>query len=210
MNSEVRIGRRRVIQALGLAGIAAAVTGVRARANEAPQCETDGTPMQFIPKTPKDAKPLEDELRKYPKCPYCGMDRRQWHRTRHLIHYSDDLSDGTCSLHCAALSLALNIDRVPRAIYAADYGDSKKPCALVNAEQASYLVGSKLKGTMTRTSKLCFGSKSEAEKAQKEFGGEVQNFDHALRAAYVSMAEDTRMIRKRRDERRRKMEGNKA
>ena len=58
----------------------------------------DGTPMQFMPKTAKDPNPLDGELDKYPKCPYCGMDRRQYHFSRHLIHYSDDLVDGTCSI----------------------------------------------------------------------------------------------------------------
>jgi hypothetical protein len=37
------------------------------------------------------------------------MDRKQYHHSRHLIQYSDNLVDGTCSLHCAALSLALNL-----------------------------------------------------------------------------------------------------
>ncbi len=49
-------------------------------------CAGDGTPLQFIPKTAPDNNPLENELQKYPKCPYCGMDRNQWQHSRHLVH----------------------------------------------------------------------------------------------------------------------------
>ncbi|MEZ5601236.1 MAG: hypothetical protein R3F36_09770 [Candidatus Competibacteraceae bacterium] len=45
------------------------------------------------------------------------MDRRKFHYSRHLVHYQDDLVDATCSLHCTALSLALNMDRGPKVIH---------------------------------------------------------------------------------------------
>lgn len=195
--------RRQVLRLLAAAGAVAgaAVVGVRPAAAAG---ESDGTPLQFVPKTAPDPNPLENELQKYPKCPYCGMDRKQWHHSRHLIHYSDDLVDGTCSLHCAALSLALNIDRVPKAIYAADFGSAENPKPLVNVEEATYLIGSKLPGTMTQKSKMAFASRQAAQEAQKVHGGELGDFDAALRAAYLSMAEDTIMIRKRRAEKRHK------
>jgi nitrous oxide reductase accessory protein NosL len=166
---------------------------------------TDGTPMQFIPKTAPDANPLQDELSKYPKCPYCGMDRTQWNHSRHLVHYQDDLVDGTCSLHCAALSLSINLDRGPKAIYAPDFGSSEKIKPLVNVDKVTYLIGSKLPGTMSKTSKMAFASEAAAKAAQKENGGELGNFDTALRQSYLNMAEDTIMIRMRRAERRKKM-----
>ena len=80
---------------------AAAMAALPAQA--AAKCEGEGTPNQFIPKAPKDANPLENELKKYPKCPYCGMDRTQYHHARHLVQYADDLVDGTCSIHCLSL-----------------------------------------------------------------------------------------------------------
>jgi hypothetical protein len=45
------------------------------------------------------------------------MDRKEHHRTRMLVQYSDDLTDGTCSIHCLALSLGVNIDREPKNIW---------------------------------------------------------------------------------------------
>jgi nitrous oxide reductase accessory protein NosL len=195
--------RRTVLKTLGIGALAG--IGI-ARGRDASAAETDGTPLQFVPKTAPDPKPLDDELAKYPKCPYCGMDRTQFHHSRHLVHYQDDLADGTCSIHCAALSLALNMDRGPTAIYAGDFGSTEKIKPLVNVDGASYLIGSKLPGTMSKTSKLAFASPDAAKAAQAENGGEIGDFHAALRRAYMDMAEDTVMIRKKRAERRQKMQ----
>ena len=80
--------RRDLLKMSVLSGFAAAST----QASASTACATDGTPNQFIPKKPVDAKPLENEFEKYPKCPYCGMDRKEHHRTRMLVQYGDDLS----------------------------------------------------------------------------------------------------------------------
>lgn len=169
------------------------------------QCEGDGTPLQFIPKTAPDSNPLENELAKYPKCPYCGMDRTKWHHSRHLVHYSDDLVDGTCSIHCLSISLSLNIDRGPKAIYAADFGSDAKIKPLIKVDDATYLIGSKLKGTMTKRSKMAFASADAARAAQAKQGGELGGFDDGLRETYLDMHSSTMMIRKRRAMRRKKM-----
>ncbi|MEA3277604.1 MAG: nitrous oxide reductase accessory protein NosL [Pseudomonadota bacterium] len=168
-------------------------------------CSGDGTPLQFMPRTAPDADPLKDELTKYPKCPYCGMDRTKWHHSRHLVQYDDDLVDGTCSIHCLAISLSLNLDRGPKAIYAADFGSSEEIKPLVLVDQTAYLIGSKLKGTMTRDSKMAFASETAAQAAKTEQDGTLGSFDEALRESYAGMAQDTLSIRKRRAERRRRM-----
>ncbi|MFH7326794.1 nitrous oxide reductase accessory protein NosL [Desulfurivibrio sp. C05AmB] len=195
------MNRRQVLQVLGLSAVAGVVLLRPALAGAA---ATDGTPLQFMPKTAPDPAPLENELAKYPKCPYCGMDRRQWQHSRHLIHYEDELVDATCSLRCASLSLALNIDRGPKAIYAADFGAADEIKPLVEVEQASYLIGSDLPATMSRTSKMAFASAEAAQAAAREHGGEIGDFDAALRQAYLDQAEDAVMIRQRRAARRRR------
>ncbi|ODB94631.1 twin-arginine translocation pathway signal protein [Candidatus Thiodiazotropha endoloripes] len=186
-------------------GVGAMVPGIGwVKASEA-SCDGDGTPLQFIPKKAPDSNPLEKELEKYAKCPYCGMDRTKWHHSRHLVHYDDDLVDATCSIHCLAISLSLNIDRGPKAIYAADYAADDEIKPLINVDQASYLIGAKLKGTMTTRSKMAFGSVAAAKVIQAEKGGALASFDEALSEAYAGMAKDTLMVRKKRSERRRKM-----
>lgn len=182
---------------------AAAVVAAPARA--AGNCAGDGTPMQFIPKTPKDANPLQDELKKYPKCPYCGMDRGQFHHARHLVQYADDLVDGTCSIHCLSISLAINLDREPKAIYAPDNASPAAVKPLIEVDQATYLIGGSLPGVMTRRGKTSFGSKEAAAAAQARHGGELGDFAAALTASYADLAGDTLMIRKKREERRQHM-----
>lgn len=211
MGEEKKIDRRdmmKMLAALSLGGVATAASagpGIGAMIpgkgwveSTGEKCAMDGTPLQFIPKGEPDAKPLGDELQKYPKCPYCGMDRAEFHHSRHLVQYDDDLVDGTCSIHCLAVSLSLNLDRGPKTIYCADFGSKDEIKPLVEVDKASYLIGGKQKGTMTMKSKLGFASKDLAKALQSEIGGEIGTFDDALRAAYVSMADDTAMIRKNR------------
>ncbi len=224
MSNDNSINRRKALKfmlvgASGFAGSAAAMPpGIGAMIPgkgwvkaSGEQCPNDGTPLQFLPKTAPDPKPLEDELKKYPRCPYCGMSRKKFNHSRHLVQYDDNLVDGTCSIHCLAISLSLNIDRGPKAIYAADFGSSEPIKPMVEVDKATYLIGSRLKGTMTMTSKVAFASADTAKAAQKENGGKLGDFDSALTAAYADMATSTVMIRKRRAEKRkmmmRKMQG---
>lgn len=208
MNDPIQTERRHVLRLLAISGATASLAAWSGPVSAA-KCETDGTPLQFTPKTAPDANPLQNELAKYPKCPYCGMDRKQFHYSRHLVHYQDDLVDATCSLHCAALSLAINLDRGPKAIYAADFGAKAEPKPLVNVDDATYLIGSKLPGVMTTQSKAAFAAKADAEAAKAENGGELGTFEEALQASYQSMASDTLGIRKKRAERRLRAESGK-
>jgi len=195
------INRRRLLSLAAVSTVSVGLAVACSSGTEAvkPQpAKIEGTPRQFFPANGPDPAPQENDIEKYPKCPYCGMDRKQWHHSRHLIHYSDDLVDPTCSLHCAAISLSLNIDRGPKAIYAADFGADTPLKPLVNVDQASYLIGSSLKGTMTAVSKMAFSSTEKAQAVMAEKGGRIEGFDAALTEAYLSMAKDTMMVRKNR------------
>ncbi|MEO5338238.1 MAG: nitrous oxide reductase accessory protein NosL [Magnetospirillum sp. WYHS-4] len=214
------MNRRQLLKGVAAGGFLAATgaaSGARAQQPIMPwewvekQAEvknTDGTPLQFIPKAPKDANPLENELAKYPRCPYCGMNRKQYHFSRHLIHYSDDLVDGTCSLHCAAVSLTLNLDRVPKAIYAPDNGAGGEVKPLTNAETALYVIGGGHQAVMSKTAKTSFASRAAAEAAKND--GQIVGFDEAVKLTYLGMAEDTMRIRGNRAEKRRKAAEDKA
>jgi copper chaperone NosL len=192
---------RRDLLKLSVATVGLAAIPARA----AESCTGDGTPAQFVPKTAPDAKPSQNDIEKYAKCPYCGMDRKKFHHSRMVVHYSDDLADGTCSIHCAAISLSLNVDREPKAIYAADNASSAEIMPLVEVDKATFLIGSHLKGVMTKRSKVAYSSKAALTKSQAANGGKAGNFDTALLAAYTDMAQDVAMIRKMRAERRMKM-----
>ena len=191
--------RRDLLKLSALTGLAAISTQASAEA-----CSTDGTPNQFIPKKAADAKPLENEFEKYPKCPYCGMDRKEHHRARMLVQYSDDLNDGVCSIHCLSLSLGVNIDREPKNIWGPDYGSTVEPRPLPPVDQLTYLIGADLKPAMTKRSKHSFASADVAKEFQAKHGGVLAKFDDALRESYLDMAADASMIRKNREERRKR------
>lgn len=182
------------------AGLAVGTAPVRAA-----QCPGDGTPTQFIPKQAADPRAQESDIEKYAKCPYCGMDRKQFHHSRMLIQYGDDLADGTCSMHCAAISLSINIDRDPKAIWVGDNASPAELKPLIDVDKASFLVGSSLKGVMTQRSKVAYGTAEAAAAARQAHGGELAGFDQALLAAYTDMSRDVNMIRKNRAERRKRM-----
>lgn len=192
--------RREALKLSLLAGAGLAAGGAQAQ----PACATDGTPAQFTPKKAADANPLDRELDKYGKCPYCGMDRKEHHRARMLVQYGDDLVDGVCSIHCLSLSLGVNIDREPKAIWGPDYGSSAEPRPLVPVEKLTYLIGADLKHAMTKRSKHSFASADVAREFQAKHGGTLGNFDEAVKQSYLDMAADVAMIRKMREERRKK------
>lgn len=191
--------RRDLLKISALAALAAASS--QASANT---CTTDGTPNQFIPKKAADAKPLDNDIGKYAKCPYCGMDRMEHNKTRMLVQYSDDLADGTCSIHCLALSLSLNIDREPKEIWGPDFGSTAEPRPLLPVDKLTYLIGADLKHAMTKKSKHSFASADIAKEFQAKHGGTLGDFNQALRESHLGMAEDVAQIRKNREERRKR------
>ena len=137
---------------------------------------------------------LDNDVKEIPSCKYCGMNRETFAHSRMHIEYSDNTKEGLCSLHCAAVDLALNLDKSPKAIRVGDYGTKM----LINGETAFWVIGGSKPGVMTKNAKWAFASKSDAEKFQKENGGTMATFDEALEAAYKDLAEDTKMIRERR------------
>jgi nitrous oxide reductase accessory protein NosL len=192
--------RREALKLSLLAGAGLAMPAARAECEK----ETDGTPAQFLPKKPPDPAPQADDLEKYPDCPYCGMDRRYNHRARMLIHYGNDAPDPLCSMHCGALSLALNLSLDPKAIYVADNAVATDPRPLIEVGQARFLVGSDLPGVMTWNSKVAYGSAAAAEAARKVHGGRIMDFQETIKVAFADLADDLERMRKGREERRRR------
>lgn len=195
--------RREALKLSLLAGASLAVPAASA-APAACEKDGDGTPAQFLPKKPPDPAPQVDDLEKYPDCPYCGMDRRYNHRARMLIHYGNDTPDPLCSMHCGAISLALNLSLDPKAIHVADNAVATDPRPLIEVGQASFLVGSDLPGVMTWNSKVAYGSAAAAEAARKVHGGRIMDFQETIKVAFADLADDLERMRKGREERRRR------
>ena len=137
---------------------------------------------------------VADDIQKYPDCKYCGMDRQKFAHSRMLIDYSDGSGLGVCSIHCAAVDLAQNIDKDPNVILVADL-QSKK---LIDAEKAYWVIGGTKPGVMTKRAKWAFEKKETADQFIKDSGGAPADFDQAIKASYEDMYADTKMIRERR------------
>jgi len=135
-----------------------------------------------------------EDCQTQPKCKYCGMDREKFDFSRMLVEYDDGTMLGTCSIHCLAVDLALNIDKTPRSIQVGDYNTK----TLIDAEKAFWVVGGNKPGVMTKQAKWAFEKKEDAEKYIQENGGSLASFDDAMKATYEGMYADTKMIREKR------------
>ncbi len=134
------------------------------------------------------------DIAAHKSCQYCGMDREKFAHSRMLIEFDDGSTAATCSLHCAAVDLANNIDKTPKAIKVADFGSKE----LIDAEKAVWVIGGSKQGVMTKNAKWAFSSKDKAAAFIKENGGRQTGFEEAIKAAYEDMYNDTRMIRDKR------------
>jgi copper chaperone NosL len=135
-----------------------------------------------------------DDVKQFPSCKYCGMDREKFGHSRMLMEYEDGSAVGTCSIHCAAVDLALTIDKTPKSILVGDFNTKN----LTDAEKASWVVGGGKPGVMTKRPKWAFAKKEDAETFIKENGGTLATFDDAVKFAYEDMYQDTKMIREKR------------
>jgi hypothetical protein len=136
----------------------------------------------------------QDDIKKFPACKYCGMDREKFAHSRMLVEYEDGTSLGTCSLHCLAVELAIHIDKTPKTTLVGDYNSK----TLIDAEKAFWVIGGSKMGVMTKRAKWAFGKKEDAEKFKTENGGDLASFEQVIKASYEDMYADTKMIRERR------------
>jgi len=142
------------------------------------------------------------DIAKHQSCKFCGMEREKWNFSRVYLEYDDGSTEGTCSIHCAAVDLALNLDKAPKTIWVADQGTKQ----LIDAEKAFWVMGGKKQGVMTKRAKWAFADKGAAEAFVKENEGALATFDEVIKGAYQDMYEDTKMIRERRKMKKQTME----
>ncbi len=121
-------------------------------------------------------------------CNLCAMDLQKYRLTKYILTMADGSLKYTCSIHCAAI---ISGKQKVEDVKVADYptGD------MINARKAFYLVGSDIKGVMSRVSKLAFQNKTDALKFQKKHGGRMTDFEGAVKAANLDMAEDMKMLK---------------
>ena len=136
----------------------------------------------------------QEDIQKCASCKYCGMDRQKFSHSRMLVAYDDGTEVGTCSMHCLAVDLALNIDKTPMKMQVGDAGTK----ALIDAEKAFWVVGGDLMGVMTKRAKWAFEKQADRDAFLKAHGGQPATFEEAMKASYEDMYADTKMIREKR------------
>jgi nitrous oxide reductase accessory protein NosL len=143
----------------------------------------------------------KDDISHHKACSHCGMDRGAYNFSRMLIEYDDGTIVAVCSIHCAAIDLANNLDKTPKTIKVGDFTEKQ----LIDAEKAFWLVGGSKPGVMSKIGKWAFEKKDDAENFMKTNQGKIASFEEAMTTAYEGMYEDTKMIRERRKMKRMKM-----
>ena len=127
-------------------------------------------------------------------CFYCGMFRSKFEYAWVMITHEDGSSEGFCSIHCAAIDMALHTDKPIRNITVGDF-DTKKQ---IDANQAYWVIGGDIVGVMTVRAKWAFAVKPRADKFIETHGGRAATLREVIKAAFEDMYLDTHMIRKNR------------
>lgn len=109
-------------------------------------------------------------------CARCGMDLVMFYKTSHAAEYNGKKFQ-YCSIHC--LAEHMDSGTTLEDIQVVDTASLK----LIDAKKAYYVVGSKVRGTMSRVSKYAFLNESDAKKFQAKNGGEIMSFNNALKKA---------------------------
>lgn len=101
----------------------------------------------------------QEDTGSHAACKYCDMNRKAFDYSRMLIEYTDGTAVGTCSLHCTARDLTVNITLVPSRISVGDYNSKK----LIDATSAYWVIGGDKSGVMTQRAKWAFENKAETK-----------------------------------------------
>ena len=127
-------------------------------------------------------------------CHYCGMKKAMFGHSWINIEREDGSIVGVCSVHCAAVDMALNIDKPAKDITVGDYNSKKQ----IDAEKAFWVLGGDKMGVMTTRAKWAFDNKGAADDFIKQHGGRPATFEEIMKAAFEDMYQDTLMIQKKR------------
>ncbi len=120
-------------------------------------------------------------------CPVCGMSIKNNYKTSH----TSTLQNGTSRQYCSIRCLVKDKEE-----YGIDSNNIKvvdaKNEKLINAKKAFYVINSKIKGTMSKVSKLAFEKEKDAKEFIKKYKGTLHSFNEALKQAQDTLKDDTK------------------
>jgi copper chaperone NosL len=109
-------------------------------------------------------------------CPLCGMDLPMFYKTSHAIKLKSGEYKQYCSLNCMVEDMELESLKERKKEIAQILVVDAKSLQLIDAKSAFYVYASKKPGTMSIKSKYAFKQLQEAQKFQKQNGGELLDF----------------------------------
>ncbi|MGB3209317.1 MAG: nitrous oxide reductase accessory protein NosL [Desulforhopalus sp.] len=127
-------------------------------------------------------------------CIHCGMMKEKFGHSWIIIEHEDGSVEGVCSVHCAAVDMALHTHSPVTKITVGDYNTKKQ----IDADDAFWVIGGDMMGVMTSRAKWAFETKDAADAFIKDHGGRPAIFGEVVKAAFEDMYEDTLMIQKKR------------
>lgn len=127
-------------------------------------------------------------------CIHCGMLKAKYGHSWVIIEHDNDTLEGVCSVHCAAIDMALHTDKPVIKITVADYNTKQQ----INVDQAFWVIGGDKMGVMTARAKWAFSTKDAADNFIKTHGGKPATYEEVMTAAFADMQADTLMIQKKR------------
>ena len=127
-------------------------------------------------------------------CIHCGMLKAKFGHSWVVIEHEGGDIEGVCSVHCAAIDMALHTDKPVIKITVADYNTKQQ----INVDQAYWVIGGDKMGVMTARAKWAFDTKDAADNFMNTHGGRPATFGEVMKAAFEDMYEDTLMIQKKR------------
>lgn len=110
------------------------------------------------------------------RCGQCGMDLSKYQRTQYEIRWTDGSVTKTCGVQCGLTQQLLHGDKYKSSV-AKDYYTG----SLLDAPTGYYVFGSKIVADMA-PGFIAFQQRADAEKFQKESGGQIMSFDESLSA----------------------------
>ena len=147
--------------------------------------------MKMFQSVPMDKATILQSGKAKMFCSACGMTLPMFYKTNHAATHKGH-TEQYCSLHCLA-EVNMKSEGALRDIKVVDVTSLK----FIDVKDATYVVGSSKKGTMSMKSKYAFAKKADAVKFAKKFGGDIMNFKGAYRVALRGLDKEMKMIAKK-------------
>lgn len=128
-------------------------------------------------------------------CSVCGMNLKMFYKTNHVAQLKDGSSKQYCSIHCLLSDEHNHKDNIKN-ILVVDAKSEK----MINAKDAFYVVGSKVQGTMSPTSKIAFSTNTDADEFNRLYNGNnILSYNEVAELVRNKLFEETQMLMKRKE-----------